>query len=111
MNELLGERIRMLRMTKNFTQEQVADHLGISRQRYIRIEKGFSNITLDCLTKVALLFEVSVVDITKVLDENPVIEYRQGEQNQSSEKIFEMLDLFYANKQLYERLQNREIIE
>ena len=32
-------------------------------------------------------------DITKVLDETPAVEYRAGEGDISSEKIFEMLDL------------------
>lgn len=107
MNELLGERIRMLRIAKSFTQEQLADYLGISRQKYARIEKGVNSITLDFLSKIASLLEVTVGDITKVLDETPVIEYRKVDQTCSPDKIFEMLDLFYANKQLYNRLQNR----
>lgn len=31
MNELLGGRIKTLRSVKNFTQEQVADQIGVSR--------------------------------------------------------------------------------
>ena len=34
MNELLGSRIKALRSANNFTQEQVADQIGISRQKY-----------------------------------------------------------------------------
>ena len=107
MNELLGERLRALRTAKSFTQEQVADRLGMSRQKYARIEKGVNSITLDFLSKIAPLLEVTVGDITKVLDESPTVEYRQGNQTCSPDKIFEMIDLFYANKQLYNRLQSR----
>lgn len=106
MNELLGGRIKALRNAENFTQEQIADKIGVSRQKYARIENGANNITLDVLTKIAGVLEVSVADITKVLDETPAVEYRAGDKGSSSEKIFDMLDLFYANKHMYAKLQN-----
>lgn len=105
MNELLGGRIKALRTTVDFTQEQIADKIGISRQKYARIENGSNNITLDILTKIAGVLEVSVADITRVLDETPAVAYRTKEKG-SSEKIFDMLDLFYANKHMYEKLQH-----
>lgn len=106
MNELLGGRIKALRNAGNFTQEQIADKIGVSRQKYARIENGANNITLDVLTKIAGVLEVSVADITRVLDETPAVEYRVGGKGSSSEKIFDMLDLFYANKHMYTKLQN-----
>ena len=107
MNALLGSRIKALRIAKNYTQEQVADYLGISRQKYARIENGINSITLDILTKVAEMLDVTVGDITRVLDEEPAVAYRMGAEGESSEKIFDMLDLFYANKHMYTRLQHR----
>lgn len=106
MNELLGGRIKALRNAGDFTQEQIADKIGVSRQKYARIEKGANNITLDILTKIAGVLGVSVADITRVLDEVPAVEYRAGDKSSSSEKIFDMLDLFYANKHMYEKLQH-----
>ena len=105
MNELLGGRIKTLRCAENLTQEQVAEQIGISRQKYARIESGVNNITLDVLSKIANVLKVQVGDITKVLDENPVVEYRVGAETASSKVIFDMLDLFYANKHLNEKLQ------
>lgn len=104
MNEMLGSRIKALRSARNFTQEQVADQIGVSRQKYARIESGVNSITLDILSKVAEALDVTVRDITKVLDETPAVAYRAGEENESSKKIFDMLDLFYANKRMYARL-------
>ena len=109
MNALLGSRIKALRTARNYTQEQVADRLGISRQKYARIEKGLNSITLELLTKIAETLDVTVSDITRVLDEEPAIAYRFGTEGVSSEKIFDMLDLFYANKHLYTRLQHRNM--
>ena len=108
MNELLGSRIKSLRDARHFTQEQIAKQLGISRQKYARIENEINSITLETLSKIADILEVSVGDITKVLDEAPMVAYRAGSENASSEKIFEMLDLFYANKHLYMKLQHKE---
>lgn len=110
MNEILGSRIKALRSAKNFTQEQVADQIGVSRQKYARIESGVNSVTLDILSKVAEVLGVTVGDITRVLDESPVVEYRVGEESASSKKIFDMLDLFYANKHLCTKLRHKDMI-
>ena len=109
MNEILGERIKALRSGTHLAQEQVADKIGISRQKYARIENGTNNITLEILAQIAKVLGVQVADITRVLDETPVIAYRNGDTSGSSEKITEMLDLFYANKHLYTKLQHDDI--
>lgn len=109
MNELLGNRIKALRSTKNFTQEQLAEKIGVSRQKYARIEKGTNSITLDILSKIAKVLDVTVGDITKVLDDIPLVSYRTGTEGNSSEKIFDMLDLFYANKHMYTKLQQKDM--
>lgn len=110
MNKLLGERIKTLRSACNFTQEYVADKIGISRQKYARIESGVNNITLELLSQIAQVLCVQVGDITRVLDETSIVEYRAGDKKESSQEIFEMLDLFYANKHLREKLKHNETI-
>ena len=106
MNELLGERIKVLRNAYGYTQEQVAEYIGVSRQKYARIENGNNSITLDILSKIAEYFKVTVGDITRVLDETPIVAYRAENDEHSSDIIFEMLDLFYANKHMYSKLIN-----
>lgn len=106
MNKLLGDRIKILRTGKGFTQEQLAEKIGISRQKYARIECGNNNVTLEELLQIADILEVTVGDITKVLEEKPTVAYRAGTEKNSSKKIFDMLDLFYANKHLYAKLQH-----
>ncbi len=106
MSVIIGGRIKTLRSSKNFTQEQMAEQIGVSRQKYARIESGANNITLELLSKIADVLGVTVGDITRVLDEESVVTYRAGQENVSSEKIFDMLDFFYANKHMYMKLQN-----
>ena len=106
MNDLLGNRIKMLRTACDITQEQMADKLSISRQKYSRIEGGTNNITLEILSKIAATLDVAVSDITKVLDEQPSVAYRSSMlPDSSTDEIFGMLDLFYANKHMYMKLQ------
>ena len=45
-----------------------------------------------------------------LLDETPAVVYRAGEESGSSKEIFDMLDLFYANKHMCARLQRRDMI-
>ena len=108
MNELLGSRIKALRCAENLTQEQIAEQIGVSRQRYARIESGANSITLDILSKIARVLDVTVGDITKVLDENSEVAYRAGSNGGSDGEIIEMLDFFYANKHLYAKLRHDE---
>lgn len=107
MSFLLGNKIKELRCARNLTQEQVAEKLGMTRQRLARMENGSGNINLEHLITLAEVFGVSVGDITSVLDEQPAVAYRDGEESQSSQKIFDMLDLFYANKHMYMKLKDK----
>lgn len=108
MNALLGSRIKALRIANGFTQEQLADQIGVSRQKYARIENGTNSITLDLLTKIAKSLDVAVGDITRVLEEAQPVAYRAGLEEGSSEKIMDMLDLFYANKHMYTKLREQD---
>ena len=110
MNGTLGSRIKALRIGRNLTQEQVAEQIGVSRQKYARIENGTNNITLEILVQIAGVFGVQVADITRVLDDTPAIAYRSGNTVGSSEKISDMLDLFYAIKHLYDKLKREDVM-
>lgn len=110
MNERLGNRIKSLRVAKNYTQEQIADQIGVSRQKYARIESGTNSITFEILSKVAEVLDITVGDITRVLDETPEVVYRAGEETGSSKKIFDMLDLFYANKHMCSKIQQKDML-
>lgn len=102
MNKKLGKRLHELRVEKGLTQDDVAAAIETTRQRYARMEKGVNDITLETLTKVANLFEVSITSITSVLEEEPATAYRSGN-GESIDTVREMLDLFYANKRVHER--------
>lgn len=59
----LGEKLRVLRLQKNYTQDYVAFCLDISQPAYHKIENGKTNINIKRLEELAALYNVSVVGI------------------------------------------------
>lgn len=51
------------RKKERYTQQQVADYLGISRITYAKMEKNPGDITLNDAKSLAVLFKVDVGDI------------------------------------------------
>jgi transcriptional regulator with XRE-family HTH domain len=56
----LGDRMRSLRESKELTQKQLADKLGIPNQNVSNYERGFRQPDYDTLQKIANFFEVSI---------------------------------------------------
>lgn len=68
---MITNRLRELRETKmqtdteptRWTQERLAEQVGVSRQTIIAIEKGTYNPSLDLAFKLARAFEVAIEEI------------------------------------------------
>lgn len=102
----IGNQIKGLRLARHYTQKHMAGQLGISEQRYALIENGYSVIPLNILTKAATILGVTVQDITGSFSEIPENTLPAKAGGTSSQKIMDMLDLFYANKHMYHRLRS-----
>jgi transcriptional regulator with XRE-family HTH domain len=59
----LGKKIRLLRHQKGWSQEEVAKRLDISIPAFSKIETGITDINLSRLEQIAVLFEMSVVQL------------------------------------------------
>lgn len=64
-NKQVGHRIRVLRMNKGFSQEDLAFSSGIHRSHMGQIERGGCNITLKTLQRVGRGLRVSVADLVR----------------------------------------------
>jgi len=60
-NKSVGMNIRTLRHQHGWSQEDVADRLGISIPAFSKIETGVTDINLSRLEQIANVYEVSVV--------------------------------------------------
>lgn len=106
MNEILGARIRSLRESKGLTQEQIAEKMSCSRQKYARLEKGLLDISYASISTIAQVLGIKTEEITSsvngVCKEEPMFR-GDGElfQQDKFEYINNMLDTFYAHRKLY----------
>lgn len=64
----VDNRIRDLREDNDFTQQQVADRIGITQRKYSYIETGVQPLTDEILVKLALLYNVSIDYLLKQTD-------------------------------------------
>ncbi len=60
---VLGARIKAVRKERGWSQEQLAERVGISTQYVSNIERGKENPTLDLLLRVAQALKVSPAEI------------------------------------------------
>jgi len=57
-----GENLRNIRLAKGFTQEQLANELGIEISQISRIERGIINTSVSTLYSISLILNVNVAD-------------------------------------------------
>ena len=60
LRQLLAQRIRILRILRGWSQEQLAEVSGLHRTYIGAVERAERNITIDNIEKIALAFEVPV---------------------------------------------------
>jgi transcriptional regulator with XRE-family HTH domain len=58
MDKTINEKIRLLRLEKNYSQDYVANQLELSQSYYGRIENGKRTISVACLMKILSVFDV-----------------------------------------------------
>lgn len=65
----MKNRVAELRSSRNLSQEELAQAVGISRQSVIAIEKGRFNPSLPLSLRLGKFFKLSVEDIFELDDE------------------------------------------
>jgi transcriptional regulator with XRE-family HTH domain len=59
----LSEKLKTIRKLKNFTQETVAEKLGISTYSYAKIERGETDVKYSRLQKIAKIMGIQLEDL------------------------------------------------
>ena len=101
MNKELGNRIKTIREKASLSQNEVAKYLGITKEKLVGIELGLFLPTLEILNQLAKLFDVSVKTLTENIKELNYADFNIAKEIKDK---LDMIDLFYANKNLYEKL-------
>ena len=108
----LAQRIRELREEYHKTQEQVADAIGISRQAYIRLEKGVRDVAFIEIQAIAEYLGIHYSDITDIgerADLSLLALCRKENCSTDAMEVFtrveEILGVFSAQERIYYRVQ------
>jgi transcriptional regulator with XRE-family HTH domain len=110
-NKTIGKNIRTFRHQHGWSQEDVANRLGISIPAFSKIETGVTDINLSRLEQIANIYEIDVVQLLAMDAE----EVEQTPSNLSivQKKLFdreaEIVNLQRKVILLYEELRNSKI--
>jgi transcriptional regulator with XRE-family HTH domain len=76
----LPKKLKLIRTLKNWTQEEVADKLGISTHAYAKIERGETDVNFSRLQQIA---EVMNIELSQLfgLDEKSVFTFISDQNN------------------------------
>jgi len=96
----IGKNIRKIRELKNFTQEHMAERLGMSQNGYSKLERDETEMTLSKLMKLAEALETNFLDLIG-FDENKLF-FNQTSQDTSSAIMFNHNYEFTELKKQYE---------
>ncbi len=89
----LSERIRILRLTKNLRQRDVAEQLGVSQASLSNIEAGRCAITLKNLCKLQDVLDCKMADFFVEID-------KVEDEQQSEPKLENLRDLLVLAKEM-----------
>jgi transcriptional regulator with XRE-family HTH domain len=111
-NKSVGKSIRILRHQHGWSQEDIATRLGISIPAFSKIETGVTDVNLSRLEQIANIYEVSVVQLLTVDNEQaePVPSHLNVIQKKLTDRETEIANLQRKVIELYEELRNKSSI-
>lgn len=81
-NTSIGVKIKKIRELKNFTQEYMADKLGVGQSSYSRFEKDGNDLTFNQINKIADILEIGLDDLLNFNDQFIFNNYKSNKANQ-----------------------------
>ena len=68
MSKAIGEKIRQIRELKGYSQEYLADKLGVSQRAYSKIERSEIKVDWEKIKNIATIFEMEPMDLVSFDD-------------------------------------------
>ena len=105
---VVGKKLKILRESKNLSQEYVAESLGISQTAYSKMENNITRLTAKRIQKLSEIFDVPEQEFfqdSQVVFNNNSINYAYinnfiESQKEQYEKTIELLEKNIENQQL-----------
>lgn len=94
------EKIKVMREMNQWTQEEVAEKLGMSTTGYAKIERGQTNVSVEKLKQIAQIFNINVAQL---LDQNErFIVCSIGDNHSNYNNYFGMNEKLVAENEKYQ---------
>lgn len=108
-NKSVGKNIRTIRHQRGWSQENVANRLGISIPAFSKIETGVTDINLSRLEQIANIYEVNVINLLSLEAEHvePQVSNLTIAQKKIADREAEIASLQRKVIMLYEELRNK----
>ena len=121
LKKTVGRRLKLLRLERNLTQEQMGEKLNLSTSAYCKIEYGESDLTLTRLSEIAEALNMSEMDLFSRIEGSAYINeprdcncvwIAKDSSTVNVENSKDIYDLMKANIALVESLTKRvELLE
>lgn len=76
-NKRIGEQIRLIRLSKNLSQESLAEELGLSVSTFSNLERGTTEFTVSRLLEVLKILDVDCVSFFSNLESNQFLTFQE----------------------------------
>jgi transcriptional regulator with XRE-family HTH domain len=76
---MTGQKLRVLREFRNYSQEYIAEKLGITQNAYSRIENNQTKITAERLGRLAVILNIPPMELLS--DKEPVLHFSDPPQS------------------------------
>lgn len=101
------EKIRYMRQSKNWSQEDMADKLGMSVAGYAKIEQGKTDANFSKLEQIASVFEMDIVELLSFGEKNVICLIGNNSVN-VSQIMGASKDLVFEMQKLQLNLEHKE---
>ena len=77
----LNEKLRQLRETNNWSQEEMAERMSMSPSGYAKIERGETKLNIEKLQTIAQIFNIDIVDLMTNDGKNIIVNINESGEN------------------------------
>ena len=97
---MTGQKLRVLREFRNYSQEYIAEKLGITQNAYSRIENNQTKITAERLGRLAVILNIPPMELLS--DKEPVLHFSDSSSYPAPPpKEDHWKEMIESNRQLY----------
>lgn len=101
------DKIRTLRELKNWSQEDMAEQMQMSKNGYSKLERGETRLSLDRLEQIATIYKMDVLELMAMGDKGLVYQINENGHNSASYYDSEQ-SVAAENEKLRLMLQHKE---